>query len=59
MKDTNTIIESMASYLPEKVVSAQEILDGCTNDVNFPLARITGIQEVRVAGTDKYAVDLS
>ncbi len=55
----NTIIESIGAYLPEKVVSAQEILDACTNDVNFPLARITGIQEVRVAGTDKFAVDLS
>ena len=59
VKDTNTIIESMGSYLPKKVVSAQEILDGCTNDVNFPLARITGIEEVRVAGVDKFAIDLS
>jgi len=59
MKDTNTIIESMGLYLPEKVVTAQETVDGCANNVRFPLARITGIQEVRTAGIDKFAVDLS
>jgi len=59
MKKGNTIIESIGDYLPPTVVSSQEVLDGCVNNPRFPLERITGIRERRMAGVDEFALDLA
>lgn len=59
MKKGNTVIESIGDYLPPTVVSSQEVLAGCVNDPRFPLERITGIKERRMAGVKEFALDLS
>lgn len=55
----NTIIESIGIYLPEKAISSEEIVDGCTSLGKFPLARLTGIKSRRVAGMNEYSIDLA
>jgi len=59
MKKGNTIIESIGDYLPPTVVSSKEVLEGCVNETRFPLERITGIKERRMAGVEEFALDLS
>lgn len=53
------VIESLACYLPEKVVSAREILEGCVNPVRFPMERLTGIKSRREVAEDEYAFDMA
>ncbi|MEZ5042780.1 MAG: 3-oxoacyl-[acyl-carrier-protein] synthase III C-terminal domain-containing protein [Saprospiraceae bacterium] len=59
MKKGNTIIESIGDYLPPTAVSSQEILDGCVNSPRFPLERVSGIKERRMAGVEEFALDLA
>lgn len=53
------IVESIGAYLPEKVVSTQEILEGCTANVRFPIEKMTGIQTRRMAGEEEFAIDMA
>jgi 3-oxoacyl-[acyl-carrier-protein] synthase III len=51
-------IESLGVYLPEKVLSTEELMASCRNRPRLDLERITGIHERRVA-EGEYAVDLA
>jgi amino acid adenylation domain-containing protein len=55
----NTIIESIGVYLPPKSVSTKEILQNCSQPVNFPLEQLTGIVSRRMAGETEFAIDLA
>jgi len=55
----NLIIESLGVYLPPKVVSTEEILQGCKKQFTFPLERATGIKNRRMAGETIFAIDLA
>jgi len=55
----NTIIESIGIYLPPNSVPTKEILDGCVNQIRFPLERMTGISTRRVAGNKEFSIDLA
>ena len=41
---SNTLIESLGVYLPQKVVSTAEVVGGCRSKLDFPLERMTGIR---------------
>ena len=55
----NIIIESLGVYLPERALSTKEVLKSCKSRVWFPLERVTGIQNRRVAGENEFSVDLA
>ncbi|NUN99507.1 MAG: 3-oxoacyl-ACP synthase [Saprospiraceae bacterium] len=55
----NTVIESLGAYLPPKAVSTRDVVAGCVNEVRFPIERITGIKERRMAGDTEFAIDLA
>lgn len=55
----NTVIESLGAYLPPKAVSTRDVVAGCVNEVRFPIERITGIKERRMAGETEFALDLA
>ena len=55
----NTVIESLGVYLPERVVSTDEIVQGCKVDLQFPLERMTGIRSRRAVGDGEFAIDLA
>lgn len=58
--DKKTImIESLACYLPEKIVTSKEIVEGCQHPVRFPMERLTGIQTRREAGENEFAFDMA
>lgn len=50
-------IESLGVYLPEKVLTMEELLASCRRRPRWDLERITGITERRVA-VGEYALDL-
>jgi 3-oxoacyl-[acyl-carrier-protein] synthase III len=50
-------IESLGIYLPERVLTTEELLQTCKRRPRLDLERITGIRERRVA-VDEFAVDL-
>jgi 3-oxoacyl-[acyl-carrier-protein] synthase III len=52
-------IESIGVYLPPKVVTTDEVLQGCANEVRFPLEELTGIQSRRMAGETEFSIDLA
>lgn len=54
----NCKIESLGVYLPEKVLSTEELMARCRRRPRLDLERITGIQERRVA-EGEYAADLA
>jgi 3-oxoacyl-[acyl-carrier-protein] synthase III len=54
-----TIIESVGVYVPEKVVTTQEVLQGCRNPIEFPLEQLTGISSRRMAGETEFSADLA
>lgn len=47
MGDTNTRFESIGVYLPEKVVTTQELIDRMENKPQFDLEDLTGVKERR------------
>ncbi len=53
------LIESLGVYLPERVVSTDEVLRGCRVKLRFPLERVTGIASRRVADADEFSVELA
>lgn len=58
-KRQNTIIESLGVYLPPNSFSTTEVLQGCKNEIRFPLENITGIKYRRMAGQEEFALDLA
>jgi len=52
-------IESLGVYLPENVVSTEEVLAGCQQPLEFPLERMTGIKSRRVVADDEFSYDLA
>jgi len=55
----NTVIESIGIYLPAKIVSTKEVLQGCKRKVWFPLETMTGIKSRRMAGETEFSIDLA
>ncbi len=53
------VIESLGVYLPEKTVTFKEVLAGCNTKIKFPLRRLSGIESVRMAAEDEFAIDLA
>jgi 3-oxoacyl-[acyl-carrier-protein] synthase-3 len=51
-------LESLGIYLPEKVVTMEELLQACRHRPHLDLERITGVHERRVA-EGEYAADLA
>jgi amino acid adenylation domain-containing protein len=58
-EEGNTLIESLGIYLPPKVVTTDELLQGCAKPIRFPLARLSGIKSRRMAGETEFAFDLA
>ncbi|MEM6779575.1 MAG: 3-oxoacyl-[acyl-carrier-protein] synthase III C-terminal domain-containing protein [Planctomycetota bacterium] len=59
MTPVQTIIESVGTYLPPRVVTTREVLDGCREPIRVPLERLTGIKSRHFAGEDEFAIDLA
>lgn len=59
MRDTNTVIESLGIYLPPDSFSTSEILQGCKNQIRFPLEKISGIKSRHMAGQNEFSIDLA
>lgn len=55
----SSVIESLGVYLPPKVVSTKEVLEGCRNPLRIPFERLTGIAQRRMAGETEFALDLA
>lgn len=55
----NTIMESLGVYHPPQSVSTTEILNGCVNQIRFPLEKISGIKSRRMAGQTEFSIDLA
>ncbi|MGB6042036.1 MAG: amino acid adenylation domain-containing protein, partial [Pirellulales bacterium] len=55
----NIVIESLGVYLPEQIVSSDEVVRGCRQPLDFPLERMTGIQSRRQAAPNEYSIDLA
>ena len=53
----NIRIESLGVYIPEKILTMEELLDSCRRRPRWDLERITGIHERRVA-EGEYSVNL-
>jgi amino acid adenylation domain-containing protein len=55
----NMVIESLGSYLPPKIVASEEIIQNCVRPIRFPLARLTGIKNRRMAGETEFSLDIA
>ncbi|GHO74056.1 hypothetical protein KSD_18270 [Ktedonobacter sp. SOSP1-85] len=55
----NTVIESLGTYLPPKVVTSEEVIQGCVSPIRFPFARLTGIKSRRMAGETEFSIDIA
>ncbi len=53
------VVESIGVYLPEQVLTTDEVMKGCRKSVDFPLARLTGIRSRRVVGPDEFSLVLA
>ncbi len=53
------VVESIGVYLPEQVLTTEQVLKGCRNPIDFPLARLTGIRSRRIAGPREFSLDLA
>ena len=53
------LIESLGVYLPPKSVSTDEVLEACKNPIRFPLEKISGIKNRRMAGQEEFSIDLA
>ena len=58
MQHKNIRIEALGVYLPDKVVTTEELLQGCRHRPGIDLEEITGIHERRIA-EGEYAADLA
>lgn len=52
-------IESLGVYLPEKVLSTEELISRCRKRPRWDLEKLTGVRERRVVGKDEFALDLA
>ena len=48
----NLLIESFAHYEPSTFMSSREIIEGCINEVRFPMERLTGIRNINIANEE-------
>lgn len=55
----NVVVESLGVYLPPKVLSTEEVVQGCSRKLSLPLGRLTGIKSRRVVEAGEYAWDLA
>lgn len=55
----NVVVESLGVYLPERVLSTDEVMRGCRRKIDFPLEELTGIRQRHVVGDGEYAIDLA
>lgn len=55
----NVIIESLGVYLPEQSFSSADVLQGCTKQIRFPLEKVSGIKNRRMAGQKEFSIDLA
>ena len=58
MRHNNIKIEALGVYLPAKVVTTEELLQGCHRRPGIDLEEITGIHERRIA-EGEFAADLA
>ncbi len=58
-RDKNTLIESLGVYLPPKEVSSSDIITACKKTLMYPLDKLTGIKNRRMAGESEFAIDLA
>lgn len=56
---TRTVIESLGVYLPPRVVSSHDVMQGCRQGGGLQLERLTGIRNRRMAGDGIYSIDLA
>lgn len=56
---SKSYIESIGVYLPAHTVTTDEVLEGCVNQIRFPLEDLTGIATRRMAGETEFAIDLA
>ncbi len=56
---SNTLIEGLGVYLPEKEVSSDDILQSCKMNIKYPFQRITGIHSRRMAAANEFSIDLA
>lgn len=59
MNEIKSLIESVGTYLPPRSVTTAELLRECTNPINVPLERLTGIRTRRFAGETEFSIDLA
>ena len=59
MTEDRTRIEAVGIYLPEQVMTTEELLQRCRRRPRWDLERITGIHERRIAGEGEYALHLA
>ena len=57
--NVNIVIESLGMYLPPQSFSTNEVLQGCKNQIRFPLEKITGIKTRHMAGQTEFSIDLA
>ena len=55
----NTIVSSIGAYVPPKVVHSDDVVRGCARELKFPLEKMTGIRNRRMAREGEYAIDLA
>lgn len=57
--ELGSVVESLGAYLPEQVVTTDQLVQGCRTKLDFPLERMTGIRSRRVAGAQEFSIDLA
>ncbi len=55
----NAVIESLGVYLPQRVVSSADIVQGCKQSPRYSLEKHTGIRNRHMAGEGEFAFDLA
>jgi 3-oxoacyl-[acyl-carrier-protein] synthase III len=54
-----TYIESIGVYLPERVVTLDEVVEGCAHPLHLPLSQLTGIRSRRRTGDDEDTISMA
>jgi amino acid adenylation domain-containing protein len=55
----HTVIASLGTYIPERKLSTQEVINGCRARLDLPVERMTGIKNRRFAADGEYSIDLA
>ncbi len=53
------LVESLGVYLPDKTVPTEQVIKDCRVKLDFPLERLTGIRNRRMAGDTEFSIDLA